>query len=224
MSVPRPAATRFDATAVRFLNAGAEMIDAALGSDLMPLPARLKSFQFPAALEWLRVEDILRVSKEDGEGDSKRAFRNRWPAKDDFLRDVVVYALLYRDTGLSAAPETRAHRTDLLDAPSTVTFSERLAVICSSFQNELLSSPRSYLLAHIALVPDWRAPEAEFDAVLLHGEPEEALAVQYTLVQRPGPIVGLTVMAPGTTTVPLERSFSDEPRAPGISWPMSLPS
>ncbi|WP_245896286.1 trifunctional transcriptional regulator/proline dehydrogenase/L-glutamate gamma-semialdehyde dehydrogenase [Ottowia oryzae] len=61
------------------------------------------------------------------------------------------------------------------------------------------------LLAHIALTPDWRAPEAEFDAVLLHGEPEEALAVQHTLAQRPGPIVGLTVMAPGSTTVPLER-------------------
>ena len=29
--------------------------------------------------------------------------------------------------------------------------------------------------------------------------------MQHTLAQRPGPIVGLTVMAPGSTTVPLER-------------------
>ncbi|MFD1711270.1 trifunctional transcriptional regulator/proline dehydrogenase/L-glutamate gamma-semialdehyde dehydrogenase [Ottowia flava] len=61
------------------------------------------------------------------------------------------------------------------------------------------------LQAHITLLPDWRAPDAAFDAVLLHGDAHDALAVQRTLAQRPGPLVGLTMLPPGSIDVPLER-------------------
>jgi RHH-type proline utilization regulon transcriptional repressor/proline dehydrogenase/delta 1-pyrroline-5-carboxylate dehydrogenase len=61
------------------------------------------------------------------------------------------------------------------------------------------------VLTHVALVKDWQGAAADFDAVLLHGSATEALAVQRHLVRRPGPIIGLTVLAPGTVAVPLER-------------------
>ncbi len=65
------------------------------------------------------------------------------------------------------------------------------------------------LLAHIAVAPDWRAPGADFDAVLLHGDAADALSVQRVLAARPGPIVGLTVMSPGATDVPLARLLTE---------------
>ena len=76
------------------------------------------------------------------------------------------------------------------------------------------------LLAHIAITPDWRAPSADFDAVLLHGDAVDALAVQRALAERPGPIVGLTVRPPGATDLPLaplltERSTSVNTAAAG---------
>ncbi|WOP15596.1 trifunctional transcriptional regulator/proline dehydrogenase/L-glutamate gamma-semialdehyde dehydrogenase [Ottowia sp. SB7-C50] len=76
------------------------------------------------------------------------------------------------------------------------------------------------LLAHIAITPDWRAPGADFDAVLLHGDAVDALAVQRALAARPGPIVGLTVRPPGATDLPLaplltERSTSVNTAAAG---------
>ena len=76
------------------------------------------------------------------------------------------------------------------------------------------------LLAHIAITPDWRAPGADFDAVLLHGDAVDALAVQRVLAERPGPIVGLTVRPPGATDLPLaplltERSTSVNTAAAG---------
>ena len=61
------------------------------------------------------------------------------------------------------------------------------------------------LNARITLVPDWRAPDAAFDAVLLHGDAQDALAAQRSLAQRPGPLVGLTVLPPGGVDIPLER-------------------
>ncbi|QTD45533.1 L-glutamate gamma-semialdehyde dehydrogenase [Ottowia testudinis] len=76
------------------------------------------------------------------------------------------------------------------------------------------------LLAHIAITPDWRAPGVAFDAVLLHGDAVDALAVQRVLAERPGSIVGLTVRPPGATGVPLaplltERSTSVNTAAAG---------
>ena len=58
------------------------------------------------------------------------------------------------------------------------------------------------------------------DAALLHGSPEDALALAAQLAAQPGPIVTLTALPPGTTDVPLarlvtERSVSTNTAAAG---------
>src|SRR5258708_24839700 len=94
---PRPAASRHDATARQFLATAARLIDAYL--DDQPhenRPARLRSIRFPAALDWLRTEDVIRLAAASGEGaPSRKAFFNRWPSRDEFLGDALVYALVY---------------------------------------------------------------------------------------------------------------------------------
>ncbi|HRP26836.1 MAG TPA: bifunctional proline dehydrogenase/L-glutamate gamma-semialdehyde dehydrogenase PutA [Burkholderiaceae bacterium] len=57
----------------------------------------------------------------------------------------------------------------------------------------------------VSLAQDWRAEAVRFDAVLHHGKDDALLALQAALAQRPGPIVGITSLAPGATNVPLER-------------------
>ncbi len=59
--------------------------------------------------------------------------------------------------------------------------------------------------AQIALVTDWATAPVALDVVLHHGSAAERLALQQQLAQRPGPIVGLVALDPGTTAVPLER-------------------
>ncbi len=61
------------------------------------------------------------------------------------------------------------------------------------------------VLTQVAIVPDWRAADAAFDAVLLHGAADAALEVGRVLAQRPGPIVGLSVLPPSSDDIPLER-------------------
>ncbi len=65
------------------------------------------------------------------------------------------------------------------------------------------------VLAHVPIVADWRQPQADFDAVLLHGDAAAALEVGQALAARPGPIVGLTALAPGSTEIPLERLLTE---------------
>ena len=57
----------------------------------------------------------------------------------------------------------------------------------------------------VSLAQDWSQPAVAFDAVLHHGSPASWLATAATLATRPGPIVGLTGLAPGEGRVPLER-------------------
>ncbi|WP_205964252.1 trifunctional transcriptional regulator/proline dehydrogenase/L-glutamate gamma-semialdehyde dehydrogenase [Ramlibacter agri] len=59
--------------------------------------------------------------------------------------------------------------------------------------------------ASVSLAQDWRRPEVAFDAVLLHGGVGELAEVQRELAQRPGPIVAVERLEPGTREVPLER-------------------
>ncbi len=146
---PRPAPTRTDATAERFLRAGAALIDAALTDNTDALPGRLRQIEFPVALDWLRIEDVLRLVKSDDDAyDSKRAFRNRWPSKDDYIKDVVLYALLYQDMDGSAVPRALHERVELFD--TTRTISQRVYDFVGDMVNELIANPRSYLLLHIA--------------------------------------------------------------------------
>ena len=134
---PRPAPTRTDAAAERFLQAGAQLIDRALTEHSGGKPGLDGLGQVPKALDWLRIEDVLRIVKSDELPDSKRAFRNRWPCKDDYVADVVLYALL---------SHSQLHA--MFDATRTV--SERIYAFVGTLVSELIANPRSYLLLHIA--------------------------------------------------------------------------
>src|SRR6516164_535183 len=94
---PRQAPTRHDATAQQFLKAAVRLIDAYLddrGREVQP--PRLRSIRFPAALDWLRTEDVIRFAAASGDtGVSRKAFFNRWPTREEFLPDALVYALVY---------------------------------------------------------------------------------------------------------------------------------
>jgi len=65
------------------------------------------------------------------------------------------------------------------------------------------------VLTHVAVAADWRAPQVAFEAVLLHGDAAAALDVAPVLAERPGPIAGLTLLAPGSADVPLERLLNE---------------
>ena len=144
---PRAPATRHDSTAERFLRAAAELIDAALSSDTTGLPPRLRSIHFPAALEWMRIEDVIRVTRVQDEAGSKKSFTNRWPTKDEFIRDALVYAILYRDWPAGATPETTP-KTLVGDA-SEGSLAAAITRTADTILNSLLAHPRSYLLMHV---------------------------------------------------------------------------
>lgn len=131
-----------------FLNAAAALIDAALDDDASEESRRIRAIKFPVALEWIRLQDVLTLAQRTSRGAaSKKAFSNRWPSKDEFIRDAVVHTMLYRDTPdqdpVSLAP-------DLGDLPSAPTFSAGVASVVDALVAQILSHPRSFLLAHLA--------------------------------------------------------------------------
>lgn len=144
---PRPRATRHDATALVYLNAAAAIIDASLMSDPVSSTPRLRSLHYPAALDWIRVEDVLRLAARDGHSVSKRAVLNRWASKDEFIRDAIVHAWLYRDR-----PEDNP--VNLVEAAKLIENSASLSAgitgMVDHFVSALLAHPRSFLLAHVA--------------------------------------------------------------------------
>jgi RHH-type proline utilization regulon transcriptional repressor/proline dehydrogenase/delta 1-pyrroline-5-carboxylate dehydrogenase len=58
---------------------------------------------------------------------------------------------------------------------------------------------------HVSLLEDWTHPSSEFDAACYSGPREGLIAVMRKLAERPGPIVGVTVLPPGSQAMPLER-------------------
>ncbi len=188
---PRPAPSRSDATARRFLKAATQLIDAYL--DDQPAdsrPARLRSIRFPAALEWLRTEDVIRLAASQGTaGASRKAFFNRWQAREEFLSDAVIYALVQEE--LPEDPTEHAERLsdELADASSISTGVVRIA---DSVLAELQRNPRSYLTLHLgpllpqhprlweALLPAMRSGEQAW------ADGFSALLADSTLVLRRG--------------------------------------
>ena len=57
----------------------------------------------------------------------------------------------------------------------------------------------------VTLAQDWQGNAVAFDAVLHHGPADSRTAVLQRLAARPGPLVGLTALAPADSAVPLER-------------------
>ena len=114
------------------------------------------------------------------------------------------YQLRPRPRVLCLATDPASARTDRLTQLAAVLAVGAQAVWPTDATAEHAALPAA-LQAQLTRVPDWPAPDADFDAVLLHGGPADALAVQRTLAQRPGPIVGLTALPPGAPDIPLER-------------------
>jgi AcrR family transcriptional regulator len=148
---PRQAPSRHDATARQFLDAAVRLIDAYLDDEARDKqPARLRSIRFPAALDWLRTEDVVRFAGESGEpggaGVSRKAFFNRWPTREEFLPDALVYALVYDEV---PEPPNEQGRQLPAAAAAVSPFSDAVVSICDGLLESLRRHPRSYLTLHI---------------------------------------------------------------------------
>ncbi|MGI8458517.1 MAG: hypothetical protein ACR2LI_10445 [Propionibacteriaceae bacterium] len=143
---PRAAATRQDETALKFLHAAAELIDASMLASESAHP-RLRQIKFPAALDWIRVEDVLLVAtQQHDKGISKKAFLNRWPTREEFLRDAVVFAMLYRDLPDSVRPDPDV----MASVPGSGSFSAGVGGVIENLVDTLTDHPRSFLLCYLA--------------------------------------------------------------------------
>jgi RHH-type transcriptional regulator, proline utilization regulon repressor / proline dehydrogenase / delta 1-pyrroline-5-carboxylate dehydrogenase len=70
---------------------------------------------------------------------------------------------------------------------------------------ELLSRLPPEVQARVAMASDWTAKSVEFDGVLLHGDVHMLAQISRQLASREGAIVAAERLAPGDTSVPLER-------------------
>jgi AcrR family transcriptional regulator len=145
---PRPAVSRDDATARQFLRAATQLIDAYLDDQAGEArPARLRSIHFPAALDWLRTEDVIRMAAAGGSaGASRKAFFNRWRSREQFLPDALVYALAEEE--VDEDPNKQARQVpEAAEAPES--FSQEVIRIADGLLESLQRHSRSYLTLHI---------------------------------------------------------------------------
>jgi hypothetical protein len=133
----RTISSRHDATALRFLAVAADLIEAYLEGEPpgAEQPRRLRHVQFPHALEWLRVEDVIRLAPTHAPGAGRRAFFSRWPTRAEFLPDAVVYTLLRECETPVLAPFAPLSRV-VIDA-------------ADDLLGDLVQRPRSFLILHL---------------------------------------------------------------------------
>lgn len=138
---PRPVA-KSDKTALRLLAAAASLID-----EHVNIGDRRD--RLPLVLMWLTES---RISRKAGVG--RGALRRRWHTMDDFARDAAMFALTYSDrdpAGHSSVEATPARHSATLASVAPVTSSpvELAATFTDQVLKELVTDPRSYLLAHL---------------------------------------------------------------------------
>lgn len=147
---PRPVPGRDDALAHRFLDAAAQLIDAMFAEHRHDRPPRLRAIDFPAALQWIRVDDVVRLAAESGpDGISRKAFHNRWPTKDEFVKDAVVHTMLYRDDALATDPTRAGEQLTGIAEQAADSLSTATIMMADTLLDALLDHPRSFLLMHI---------------------------------------------------------------------------
>lgn len=196
---PRPVPHKDDPTAAAFLDAGAALIDAMLQDDPSgPLPARLRQLHYPAPLEWIRIEDVLRIVGGSAAA-GRKAFYNRWPTKDDYIRDCFIHTLLYRDRTGMPLENIVAIQAFLTD--TNVPLPLRVRQVAWGIAAGLLNDPRASLLSHAAVMVHHDRETAEVvieasarERATWHAAYETVLAGD-GLVLRPGwTIEGLIVI------------------------------
>jgi hypothetical protein len=133
--VLRTTPSRHDATALRYLTVAADLIDAYLQAEpIRPDQSRrLRHIEFPVGLEWLRVEDVIRLAPT--RAGTRREFFSRWPTRAEFLPDAVVYALL------------REHETPVHGPAASL--SRHVVDATDELLADLVRHPRSYLILHL---------------------------------------------------------------------------
>src|SRR5260370_10967474 len=144
----RRADPRHDGAARQFLAAAPRLIDAYLDDQSRDgQPARLRSIRFPAALDWLRTEDVIRLAATAGKaGASRKAFFNRWPTREEFLPDALVYALVYDEVPedpKELATQMPAH------AAAASPFSDAVIRTSDDLLHSLPRPPHTYPPLHI---------------------------------------------------------------------------
>ncbi|MFB6718693.1 hypothetical protein ACFCV3_00945 [Kribbella sp. NPDC056345] len=149
---PRPTATTDDESAGYFLDAAAQLIDAMFVVSEEDRPRRLRSIDFPAALQWLRLEDVITLA-QDGrdQGASHKAFHNRWKSKEAFVKDAIIHTMLFRDAPNADPALQRVEMAAVADATDVAA---AIALFSDSMLSSLLSYPRSFLLLHIGPLLD----------------------------------------------------------------------
>ncbi|MEE1947769.1 trifunctional transcriptional regulator/proline dehydrogenase/L-glutamate gamma-semialdehyde dehydrogenase [Pseudomonas alcaligenes] len=111
-----------------------------------------------------------------------------------------TYTLLPRERVLCLAEE----RSDLL-AQLAATLAVGSDALLPERQRELLAALPKEVQKRIATVADWTSLEAEFDAILHHGDSDQLREVSQQAAQRKGAIVSVHGLNKGETDIPLER-------------------
>ncbi|MDC7824190.1 trifunctional transcriptional regulator/proline dehydrogenase/L-glutamate gamma-semialdehyde dehydrogenase [Pseudomonas sp. BLCC-B13] len=111
-----------------------------------------------------------------------------------------TYTLLPRERVLCLAEE----RSDLL-AQLAATLAVGSHALLPERQRELLAALPKEVQKRISTVADWTAIDAEFDAILHHGDSDQLREVSQQAAQRKGAIVSVHGLNKGETDIPLER-------------------
>jgi AcrR family transcriptional regulator len=156
-------------------------------------PPRLRAIRFPAALDWLRTADVIRLAgaAQGTAGTSRKAFFNRWPTREEFLCDALVYALVNEVAPGDPLQQAREMPADAAASAAT-SLSAAVLRISDQLLDSLCSHPRSYLTLHVGpLLPQhpplWEAvlpAMREGSQVWANGF--TALLADLGLVLRPG--------------------------------------
>ncbi|MBD9423919.1 trifunctional transcriptional regulator/proline dehydrogenase/L-glutamate gamma-semialdehyde dehydrogenase [Pseudomonas sp. PDM15] len=110
------------------------------------------------------------------------------------------YTLLPRERVLCLAEE----RGDLL-AQLAATLAVGSRALLPEAHRELVAALPKEVRTHIDQVADWTAVDAEFDAILHHGDSDQLREVCQQAAQRKGAIIGVHGLNKGETDIPLER-------------------
>ena len=114
--------------------------------------------------------------------------------------EANLYAVLPREAVLCLA-ETEADR--LVQLAAVLAVGSR--AVWPADARLLFEQLPDAVKDRVVLAQDCWSDSVHFGALLLHGSAERTQAVLRKLAVRPGPIVGITALAPADAAVPLER-------------------